>query len=429
MSQGARMKSPQSPQPELKSELKAVLGCLDVQLEPELTRYRRHRRRTKQTTPDSTGQTTPQFQQTPDAVAVAVNEGAASQGKLFEPQAQPSGWETVVPSQPAPLVVSNSATTTNDPKTNGKDPAVSFNLKSSAPVAAPSDGYLESTEALIKSIEERRSQSPEKRSLMASLLTPMGIASMFLFLLSCTALSYVLSSPSSRTSLGLNRFFPTPTPTANPSPTTPPTTASTDTSLPATDSLSPNLAAKEFVNLDLDTLSNINPNPNTLPTPAVAPPVPPSPATTLPAPSNNLTSPTDPGLNNLTQELLPKKPTTSTVPTPTTTAPAPVTGQGRSAATVQPGGGTAPKVATASTPPKPTEPIKSQDGYYYVVLDYVDERSFEQAKEVIPDAYIAEFKTGKKIQVAALTDAASAKRLRDELKVQGINAYYDIPKP
>jgi hypothetical protein len=261
---------------------------------------------------------------------------------------------------------------------------------------------------------------------MASLLTPMGIASMFLFLLSCTALSYVLSSPSTRTSLGLDRFFPTPTPTTPPSPTTPPVTATIDPGLPPTDSLSPNLAAKEFVNLDLDTLSHINPNPNALPTPTVAPSVPPSPATTLPAPSNNLTSPNDPGLNNLSQELLPKKPGTVVIPTPTVP---PVTGPRISTTPVQPSGGSVSRVVAAPTPPKATEPIKSQDGYYYVVLDYSDERSFEQAKEVIPDAYIAEFKTGKKIQVGALSDATSAKRLRDELQVQGIKAYYDVPKP
>ncbi len=423
MSHASGMKSPQSSQLELKPELKAVLGCLDVQLEPELTRYRRYRRRTKQTSPDSTEQTNPQFQQVPDAVAVTLNEGAASEGKLFEPQGESSGWETVVPSQPAFLAVSRSGTDTKEPKTN---PAVSFNLKSPTPTPKPSDGYLESTEALIKSIEERRSHPSEKRSLMASLLTPMGIASMFLFLLSCTALSYVLSSPSTRTSLGLDRFFPTPTPTTPPSPTTPPVTATLDPGLPPTDSLSPNLAAKEFVNLDLDTLSHINPSPNTLPTPTVAPSVPPSPATTLPAPSNNLTSPNDPGLNNLSQELLPKKPGTVVIPTPTVP---PVTGPRISTTPVQPSGGSVSRVATAPTPPKATEPIKSQDGYYYVVLDYSDERSFEQAKEVIPDAYIAEFKTGKKIQVGALSDATSAKRLRDELQVQGIKAYYDVPKP
>jgi cell division septation protein DedD len=63
------------------------------------------------------------------------------------------------------------------------------------------------------------------------------------------------------------------------------------------------------------------------------------------------------------------------------------------------------------------------------VLDYSGDRSFEQAKEVVPDAYIVEFKTGKKIQLGALTDAAGAKRLREQLQVQGIAAYYDVPKP
>lgn len=421
MSQTSEIKSPQPSQPELKPQLKAVLGYLDVQLESELTRYRRHRRRTKQTTTDPSGQTNPQFQQATDVVTVAMNDTAASEGKLFEPQTQPSGWETVVPAKSAPLAIAAQPSSTTPPQTNGAEPAVSFSLKSPVPTATSSDGYLESTEALIKSIEERRPNPQENRGLMASLLTPLGIASMFMFLLSCTALSYVISSPSGRTSLGLDRFFPTPT--ANPAPATPPTLATTETSLPPTDSLSPNLAAKEFVNLDLDTLSHINPNQNPVPLPSVPAQLPPSPATTLPAPSNNLTSPNDPGLNNLTQELLPKKPVTPAV------TPPPVSGQGTNASTVQPGGGAVPRVATAASPARPTEPIKSGDGYYYVVLDYSGDRSFEQAKEVVPDAYIVEFKTGKKIQLGALTDAAGAKRLRDQLQVQGIAAYYDVPKP
>lgn len=422
MSQASEIKSPQPSQPELKPQLKAVLGYLDVQLESELTRYRRHRRRTKQTTPDPNGQTNPQFQQATDVVTVAMNDTAASEGKLFEPQTQPSGWETVVPAKSAPLAIASQPSSTTPPKTNGAEPAVSFSLKPPAPTATSSDGYLESTEALIKSIEERRSNPQENRSLMASLLTPLGIVSMFLFLLSCTALSYVISSPSGRTSLGLDRFFPTPT--ANPAPANPPTLATTETSLPPTDSLSPNLAAKEFINLDLDTLSHINPNQNPVSLPAAPATFPPSPATTLPAPSNNLTSPNDPGLNNLTQELLPKKPVI-----PAVTPAAPPSKPGTNTSTVQPGGGAVPRVVTAQSPARPTEPMKSGDGYYYVVLDYSGDRSFEQAKEVVPDAYIAEFKTGKKIQLGALTDAAGAKRLRDELQVQGISAYYDVPKP
>jgi hypothetical protein len=136
-----------------------------------------------------------------------MNDSAASEGKLFEPQTQPLGWESVVSAKSAPLAVVNQPASTTPPKTNGAEPAVSFSLKSPTPAKTPSDGYLESTEALIKSIEERRSNPQENRSLIASLLTPLGIASMVLFLLSCTALSYVISSGSGRNSLGLNRFF------------------------------------------------------------------------------------------------------------------------------------------------------------------------------------------------------------------------------
>ncbi|WRH64989.1 MAG: hypothetical protein RSE13_13440 [Planktothrix sp. GU0601_MAG3] len=84
MSQASDIKSPQPSQPELKPQLQAVLGYLDVQLESELTRYRRHRRRTKQTTPDPNGQTNSQFQQATDVVTVSMNDTAASEGKLFE---------------------------------------------------------------------------------------------------------------------------------------------------------------------------------------------------------------------------------------------------------------------------------------------------------------------------------------------------------
>lgn len=113
MSQTSEIKSPQPSQPELKPQLKAVLGYLDVQLESELTRYRRHRRRTKQTTTDPSGQTNPQFQQATDVVTVAMNDTAASEGKLFEPQTQPSGWETVVPAKSAPLAIAAQPSSTN----------------------------------------------------------------------------------------------------------------------------------------------------------------------------------------------------------------------------------------------------------------------------------------------------------------------------
>lgn len=425
MSQSSGVKSPQSLQFELKPELKAVLGCLDVQLEQELTRYRRYRRRAKQTSTDETESSKQTLEKVPDVVTVASDEQAASQGKLFEPKSTASGWETVVPGEPAPLAVAARVSNGSAPKPNG-EPPVSFTLTSPSKGSTPSEGYLESTEALIKSIEERRSFNPQQRSLLASLLTPVGILSMLLFLLSCAALSTVIFSTSGRTSLGLDRFFPGNSQTAQTNnPPTPAVPAKTET-VPPLESQSPNLAAKEFVQLDLDSLSHINPSPTPLPTPTTANPVPPAPSTTVPSPSNTVPSPNDPGMNNLSRELLPQpKPT---IPAPATTVPV----SPAPAPTLQPGGGstaaTTPTTsATVTAPKKATTPIQSQDGYYYVVVDYKDERSFEQAREVVPDAYVADFKTGKKIQLGALGNLNDAKRLVEELQVQGIVAHYDIP--
>lgn len=427
MSQSSGLKSPQSPQFELTPELKAVLGCLDVQLEQELTRYRRYRRRTSQATPDGTEPPNQQLQKAPDAIAIATDAQAASVGKLFEPKSTASGWETVVPGEAAPLAVASSSANHTAPKPNSPQPAVSFTLTPPLNGATPSQGYLESTEALIKSIEDRRSVPAQpQRSLLASLLTPVGILSMLLFLLSCAALSTVIFSATGRAGFGLERFFPGNAQTAQTNTNTPPTPsapAKVET-VPPLDSQSPNLAAKEFVQLDLDTLSHINPNPTPLPAPATVNSVPPAPTTTVPAPSGSVPSPNDPGMNNLSRELLPQpKPTIPAATVPVSPAPT---------RTLQPGGGstaTAPTTNTASAaaPKKATTPIQSQDGYYYVVIDYSDERSFEQAREVVPDAYVADFKTGKKIQLGALGNVADAKRLVEELQAQGIAAYYDIP--
>lgn len=427
MSQTSGVKSPQSLQSDLKPELKAVLGCLDVQLEQELTRYRRYRRRTTQTTTDTTEPPNQQLQKAPDAIAVATDEQAASFGKLFEPKSTTSGWETVVPGEAAPLVVASSSPNGATPKPNSTESSVSFTLTPPVKGATPSQGYLESTEALIKSIEERRSVPAQpQRSLLASLLTPVGILSMLLFLLSCAALSTVIFSASGRAGFGVDQFFARNSQTAQPNnPPAPAAPAKVET-VPPLESQSPNLAAKEFVQLDLDTLSHINPNPSPLPSPAAVTPVPPAPATTVPVPSSSVPSPNDPGMNNLSQELLPQpKPTLPAAPVRVSPAPAP---------TLQPGGGstattsrTTPTTPAAAAPQKATTPIQSQDGYYYVVMDYSDDRSFEQAREVVPDAYIADFKTGKKIQMGAVGNLADAKRLVEELQVQGIVAHYDVP--
>ncbi|MFO7090604.1 hypothetical protein B9R42_15245, partial [Arthrospira platensis PCC 7345] len=100
-----------------------------------------------------------------------------------------------------------------------------------------------------------------------------------------------------------------------------------------------------------------------------------------------------------------------------------------------PAGGTTPQ-ANASTPantPTPTQvnanPVRAEDGFYYVVTDYENEARLETVRQVVPDAYIRRFKTGVKIQMGALGDAESAKLLAEELRAEGIAVQFDTPSP
>jgi alkanesulfonate monooxygenase SsuD/methylene tetrahydromethanopterin reductase-like flavin-dependent oxidoreductase (luciferase family) len=119
-------------------------------------------------------------------------------------------------------------------------------------------------------------------------------------------------------------------------------------------------------------------------------------------------------MSNLTNELLPD-------PVPATPKPAP-------APTVAPVQTPTPQPpAGAATKPN-TAPVRANDGLYYVVTSYTDERALEKVREVVPDAYVREFKTGVKVQMGALDNQAAAQRLAEELRVQGVSVQYDTPK-
>ncbi len=361
MSQLSKVNSSSSDRAELEPELRAVLEGLDVQLETELSRYRRYRRRTQGS--DGGNNSAPPTQQPTE-----VNN-------------QPSTvLGSVVVDEAAPL-----ATRSPD------------NTDSTTHTTAPGD-YLESSEQLIKSIDQNRPRRRRKRqpSLVASLFTPIGICSLLLFLISFAALGYVVTSSSEAENWSLNRWFGAKNTDNSPEETT-------DVIEPALPK-SPNLATEEFVDLDIDTLSNINPNPNPIATF--------SPTPTPDPTNNNLTPPapvpTGPDLGNMTNELIPE-------PTPVTPQPQPI----QTPTPTAPGG-----AATRSQ----SQPIEAEDGYYYVVIDYQDAGSLETAQAAIADAYVREFKTGTKVQMGALEDAATARILAERLRVQGITVEFDVPK-
>ena len=405
MSQSSVVNSSKSSDSPLPPPLKAVLGSLDVQLEEELSRYRRYRRKTS---PASGNKKPPKSHTQKPSEVLSVSEGESniepgaapsSQSKSSNSQS-PSGWESVVLPQSAPLAPRPAKTQLQSEPDTPNPPGSSF-PSSSNPNGEP-DGYLESSQKLVKSLEERRAKR-RQRSWAASLFTPVGIGSMLLFLLSCIGLGYVVMSPSGMATLGLNRWWNK----LNPNAETAGETADPDTVIESVEPR-PNLAAREFVDLDLDTLSNINPTPEPIPTPAAQTPA--------PTDGQNLTPPSPlpsgPGMNNLTNELLPDPVPPTPKPTPTA-APAPTA---------------TPKPAAGAAPRPNTNPVEANDGLYYVVTNYTDERSLEKAREVVPDAYVREFKTGVKVQMGALDNPEAAKRLAEELRVQGISVQYDTPR-
>lgn len=403
MSQRSSVEAPgPSSSTELQPALAAALGTLDVSLEEELSHYRRHRQRAEQWVSPAT-----RAGSKPIRPTLELSPGSSLPSLSSNIQTS-DGAETEVKSVRPPLVITQRNADATLATRQSQQPL-------SASDVAPDD-YLESSEDLIKSLEEEN-QAATEPSLLASLFTPLGISSLLLFLLSCIALGYaVLHPPALFANLGLGRFLPqnSPDPAGSPLP-------ADSATLPK----APNLASKEFVELDLSTLSNLKPTPTPIPVASAKPSIPPSPKPVPglpPAPTNQppiepINGPVrnDQGLNNLGRALLPKP----TPPAVVVTLPTPASPAAPTAPTP-----TAPASAPAASP---TTPVKATDGYYYVVLDYTGESSLEQARKAVPDAYIRDYPSGTKIQMGALADAVSAQQLMKELQDQGLSAKYDQP--
>ncbi|MEG3896036.1 MULTISPECIES: SPOR domain-containing protein [unclassified Microcoleus] len=408
MSKRSSVESPnhQSSSTPIKPALQAALGCLDVSLEAELTTYRRHRRRAEQWVSPSV-RTGKQTATTEQQLAQNLPPEAAQETQ------QPLLMPLSLGGSPgdAPLATTRGGT------------------KLSSSASAPNK-YLESSEKLIESLDEQTAEPAVERSLAASLLTPLGLSSMLLFLLSCTALGYAVMHPSSLAKMaGLNRLLDRTAPSPSDSQVT---TATSDTGtkeLPK----APNLASKEFVELDLSTLSNVKPTASPIASPSPKASIPPNPAAPpgpgaavpIPTEDGNPARGREQGLNNLSTALLPSPSPSASQPVPTlpTLPPTPSPAQPTAASPAT----ASPATAASATAAPLGRPTRAADGFYYVVTDYTDEKSLQQARTAVPDAYVRNFSKGVKIQMGALNDAASAERLVKELQAKGVKPQYYQP--
>ncbi len=404
--------SPKATEHELNPKLKAVLGSLDVGIEEELTRYRRHRRRDR-----SQGQVSPQVQMggnKPKQNLELVGGGQTQEEKTEEQKSELPEIQKLEQSQSgstserSPIFINTSEA---GPLTIGRNDLEIEREETEKPTSSTDNpkglnDYLESSEQLLKSLDRPTQPKPKQRGMAASLFTPVGIASMLLFMISCTALGSALIYAKNHNFMGLADLLKQEGASGEGENSEQMETASAGVSREEELPESPLTRSQDFVELNLATLGSINPSPSSIPSLSLSPSIPPPISGTIRLPGGSNPGAKVGGLNNLGTTLLPSQQSPGSQPQLNVPPQSP-----------QP----APK---PSTPAALKTPVQSSDGWFYVVKEYAGENSLTQAREIVPDAYIRQTTDGPKIQMGALLDSESAKRLLKELEEQGVSAQF-----
>ncbi|HEY9697508.1 MAG TPA: SPOR domain-containing protein [Trichocoleus sp.] len=451
--------------------LQAAVENLDVQLEEELTRYRRQRRlqpaflkQTRQTRQESSRTAKavgnslqlPQMPQPQSATPSVATPPIAADLPAPVEQAprmrrtanQDLGDRPVSERLEAPglTIAAATAATASDAHSGITAYARQTDLSAFEPstalqrLAQPEDvedpdSYLESSEELLRSIAEEDPDlraDPQPDRLLDTLLTPLGIGSMLLLLLSSATLGYVVMNPSSLGFLSAQRQESGATPTNSVGQASPDSVASK----PPT----PDLAADEFKDLNLTTLSTIPKQPGL----AATAPTKPQSETAKPkatsqtantAASNQARSSAAPE-NSATMPsvTVPAQPAVSApAPAPVAyvpPAPAPYIPPASppvapaSVAPAQPENEDPPRRSEAPAPEVAAAPASrpASQNYLYVVTPYSGDSSLRQARGAVPDAYVRNFSDGARVQVGAFRNEDEAQKLVQDLQQQGIEA-------
>ncbi|MBE9100726.1 SPOR domain-containing protein [Vacuolonema iberomarrocanum] len=382
---------------DLHPSLQATLRCMDVQLEDELARYRRERRRSP-VRPQPTAQAAEEADVDPtvdNSTTLAIAPGFA--GDL-------EGEE-------APTAFAASAT--------GFDPM--------APPAGAEDydDYLESSEHLLRSLAEDEAdlRTESTPRMLDTLLTPLGIGSMVLLLLSSVTLGYVITQPSGLPFVGVGASGEDPTAETNND-----LTLSEEETAASVAPVTPDLSSQEFRDLNLDTLS-------TLPEDEVDGRLDDLAGAALSqdetedgaADTSTATTATSatPAAQPAAQATAPaSRPSATPAParSPAAAAPAP---QPQAAPAPSPRPAPAPAAPPRSAPsPSPVAAAtpSSPDAYYYVVTDYTGDAALGAAQDAVPDAYVRNFSSGAVVQFGAFSEEDRARALSQDLQSQGISA-------
>ncbi|MBE9106587.1 hypothetical protein IQ229_17115 [Nostoc cf. edaphicum LEGE 07299] len=431
--------------PGLKPVLAAALASLEVPLDQELARYRRTRTglvSSKQSRVASYMSAQPQPLTAIPTTSNATQSSVTEIKTNVPPASVPVYQETTAPVDVPPASVPvnpeinpasatakteelnnlNVPSTSNPAKTQTQlpppppnfsssiVPAVVKNTKSENHLQTDNspkhpDDYLESSEALLRSLTEEQPETKKPSNSSDSLLSPLGIGSMLLLLVASLTLGYVVFNPKSLPQWNLGNLFngnssPTPENTEEVGSNVQPQIQPPSTSIPKY----PNLATEEFPEVR-DPNDVVGLKPKVQPTPAVVPNpvVPQNPANPQAPLSNpNTAQPTNPIALAPVPTLQSLPPLNLPPASPTKTLPKPI-----------------------ASSPKPDAEIKpGTDGFYHVVIDNQG-AAFASARQVIPDAYLSPNK--ELIYLGAFKTKEQVKQQMKLLQARGIKARVQQP--
>ena len=475
MSQNISVESSTHSSASINPVLQAALGSLDVQLEEELARYRRQRAGRPVMSPRGLGRH--QIRKPIELISVERVGGQTHRPALGMSTAPVVSFplfmvnptSVATPAQdanPEPIGQTAQLATSSEPNSGGVVPSPANaannlapessitkplnpesadgggNLATVAAAQAQPDDYLESSEQLLRSLAEEETIAPPKKRFTDRLLTPLSVGLMLLLLLSSATIAFIVNNPATLKAFGLDRFFGSKPPTVAQSPIAAPV-AKNDAPIVN----GPDLASDEFVDLNLNTLSRLEATPKPSASPAQV-----APLTALP---NGATMAAPPVVPNsalprrsadLSSALLQSSPQAGVVPSaglpqvaplpaPAASAPrantsSPASAKSKSSPTSAKSSKSSAKKnspASSSSAPVANSSAAQPDGFYYVLVNYGSESALEQARTVVPDAYVRDFPKGARIQMGAFKTESEAKTLVEELQRQGISASIDRP--
>ncbi|MBD2437846.1 hypothetical protein [Nostoc sp. FACHB-110] len=402
----------------LKPALAVALASLEVQLDQELARYRRARIASKNAYQPRMGSYVNNLP--PETTEIPALTSLTLPVTEVKPSATPAPTPEPLPGTPAPVTAKtvSEVKPSQPPATDSSQTQIPFASSNSpgsivpaTPKAAQSenlikpnetptqpDDYLESSEALLRSLtDESQEQTKPPSTSNDSLLSPLGIGSMLLLLMASLTLGYVVFSPKSLPQFSLDKIFNKNSTANQPSNQTQGVATQTQSSVqvePTPIPKYPNLAAKEFPEVkDPNDIVGLQPKLQSTPIVPVNPPV-------------VIPTPTTPPVVNTLPQLQPVQPIQPLNLPPLATA--------------------TPSAQPTTAPPQTLDQITpAADGFYHIVMDNEGDRALANARQVVPDAYFSPNK--KLVYLGALKTKEQVQRRLAELQAKGIKARVQQP--